>query len=51
MSTLEVYLITIHIPLTSVSYRYAMEFELPQWIHEHEAMQEVIKEVTRLTIL
>ncbi|QGA20885.1 hypothetical protein EYB26_008595 [Talaromyces marneffei] len=30
---------------------YAMDFELPQWIHEHEAMQEVIKEVTRLTIL
>lgn len=28
-----------------------MDFELPEWIHEHEAMQEVIKEVTRLTIL
>jgi len=30
---------------------YAMDFELPQWIHEHEAMQIVIQECTKLTIL
>jgi hypothetical protein len=30
---------------------YAMGFELPQWIHEHEAMQVIIQECTKLTIL
>jgi hypothetical protein len=30
---------------------YAMDFELPQWIHEHEAMQVIIQECTKLTIL
>ena len=31
--------------------RYAMDFVLPQWVHEHEAMQVILKECTRLTIL
>ncbi|KAL7941420.1 terpene synthase [Trichoderma barbatum] len=30
---------------------YAMEFELPEWIRRHEAMEEIVLECTKLTIL
>ncbi|KAK7752680.1 hypothetical protein SLS62_005449 [Diatrype stigma] len=30
---------------------YAMEFELPEWVRRHEAMEEIVLECTKLTIL
>ena len=30
---------------------YAMEFELPEWIRRHEAMESIVSECTKLTIL
>ncbi|UKZ89674.1 uncharacterized protein TrAFT101_004716 [Trichoderma asperellum] len=30
---------------------YAMEFELPDWIRKHEAMEEIVLQCTKLTIL
>ncbi|KAL7809588.1 terpene synthase [Trichoderma gracile] len=30
---------------------FAMEFELPEWIRRHEAMEEIVLECTKLTIL
>lgn len=30
---------------------YAMDFELPEWIRRHEAMEEIVLECTKLTIL
>lgn len=28
-----------------------MEFELPEWVRRHEAMEEIVLECTKLTIL
>ena len=30
---------------------YAMIFELPEWVRRHEAMEEIVQECTKLTIL
>ena len=30
---------------------YAMEFELPEWVRRHEAMEVIVQECTKLTIL
>lgn len=30
---------------------FAMEFELPEWVRRHEAMEEIVLECTKLTIL
>jgi hypothetical protein len=30
---------------------YAMEFTLPDWVRKHEAMEEIVLQCTKLTIL
>lgn len=30
---------------------YAMNFELPDWVRKHEAMEEIVQERTKLTVL